>query len=230
MKNYMKIPLLTAMLALTLSACSDDDDDAKTEAPTQMYRISITNMTNAQPLSPPVAMLHDSSFSFWSIGMSASDALETMAEGGDGSALLSLQSDNPQHADSALLVPGATTEFTLNRSNSEHSLLSIAGMFVRTNDGFSGVNGVQIGTLETGDSTVFLTHVYDAGTEMNTEAVGTIPGVDSGEGFNASRDDVTSIVTLHSGVVSSDDGLSTSVLSEADRFDNPALKIEVTAL
>jgi len=71
-------------------------------------------------------------------------------------------------------------------------------------------------------------NVYDSGTEANSEAVGTIPGpADDGTGFDAARNDVD-FVALHSGVVSQDDGLSSSVLTQAHRFDNPAIKLTIT--
>ena len=102
---------------------------------------------------------------------------------------------------------------------------------VNTNDGFSGVNGIELDGLSTGQSAVYFTAVYDAGTELNSELAGTIPGsANGGEGFNAARDDVTSVVTLHPGVVTATEGFSNSTLSEANKFDNPALRIEVTAL
>ncbi len=230
MKNMTFKTLLLSSLIIALSACSDTDDDMG-GMDNQMYRIKITNLTNAQPLSPPVAMLHSDSFSFWEIGEAASVALETMAEGGDGSALLALYAANPQHADTAALAPGASTEFTLEMEHSTDNHLSVAGMLVNTNDAFSGVSAVNLDDLGSGDQMTFFSYVYDAGTEMNTESVGTIPGpADAGEGFNAMRDDVTSVVTFHSGVVSVDDNHAASTLSEVDKFDNPTLRIEVFAM
>jgi len=227
MKNFTHKTLLFSSLIFALSACSDSDDNVDN----QMYRIKITNLTNAQPVSPPVAMLHSDSVSFWKIGEAASVALETMAEGGDGSALLALNAANPQHADSAALVPGASTEFTLEMEHSTDNHLSIAGMLVNTNDAFSGISAIKLDDIEPGQQMTFFSYAYDAGTEMNTETAGTIPGpADGGEGFNAMRDDVTQVVTFHSGVVSADDNHATSTLTEADKFDNPTLRIEVFAL
>jgi hypothetical protein len=231
MKNSYKL-LLGGLLSLALVACSsNDDDDDMMEPETQSYRIRITNLTNFQPLSPPAAVLHDGSSHWWTVGSSATDALEKMAEGGDASALLALLPDNPQHASSGVLLPGTSEEFTLETDNMAENRLSIAGMLVNTNDAFSGVNALELDGMQSGQTKVIYTHAYDAGTEMNSEAAGTIPGpTDGGEGFNAARDDVTSVVTLHSGVVSADDGLATSVLSVGERFDNPTLRIEITAL
>ncbi len=231
MKHFSKI-WMAAALSLTLVACSDNnDDDEMMEPETQSYRIRITNLTNFQPLSPPAAVLHDSNSHWWSIGSSASVALEKMAEGGDASALLALLPDNPQHASTEVLLPGAMSEFTLQTDDMTENRLSVAGMLVNTNDAFSGLNALELDGMQSGQSVVVYTQAYDAGTEMNSEAAGTIPGpADGGEGFNAARDDVTSVVTLHPGVVSADDGLATSTLSAGEKFDNPTLRIEVTAL
>lgn len=224
--------LLCGALVAALSACSgNDNDDDMENMDHQSYRIKITNLTNAQPLSPAVAMLHDADENFWTIGEAASLALEMMAEGGDGSALLAMHAANPQHSETAALIPGASTEFTLEMDDSTYKYLSLAGMLVNTNDAFSGVSSIRLDTLKPDQGIVIYSNTYDAGTEMNSEAAGSIPGpVDNGEGFNAVRDDVTSVVTLHSGIVGKNDSYSASTLSEAEKFDNPALRIEVFAL
>lgn len=221
-KALLKITALGVVL-LALSACESK--------PTQEYIISITNLTNFQPLSPPVAMLHRDKFNFWNIGETASTELELMAEGGDGSDLLTLKRNNPQYQASAALLPGATTSFTLSTRKDKLKYLSVVGMLVNTNDAFSGINGVELAAMTSGQSSVYYTHAYDAGTEFNSELSGTIPGpADGGEGFNTNRDDVTGVVTLHGGVVSVDDSHADSTLSAADKFDNPTLRIVVTAL
>ncbi len=229
MNHFCKL-LLGGLLSLVLAACSNNNDTMM-QPQTWSYQIRITNLTNAQPLSPPAAVLHDGSQHWWSVGTAASVALEKLAEGGDASALLGAMPNNPQHASSGVLLPGATETFTLKTMDKMQNRLSVVAMLVNTNDGFSGLNGLELGGLQSGQTRVVFANAYDAGTEMNSEAAGTIPGpADSGEGFNAMRDDVTSVVTLHPGVVSADDGLATSTLGSAEKFDNPILRIEITAL
>ena len=105
------------------------------------------------------------------------------------------------------------------------------GMLVNTNDAFSGINAMELDDLKLGHNRVVYTYALDAGTEANSELAGTIPGpADGGEGFNAVRDDVTSLVTYHGGVVSHDDGYTSSVLTESHRFDGPVLRVEITAM
>ena len=229
MKMISHKMLMTSVMIVALAACSDNDND--TGPITKSYHITITNLTHAQPLSPPIALLHDEAFNLWSIGEGATLALEMMAEGGDGSALLAFASANPQYQAMAALPPGGSSEFTLSTSQSSLNRLSLAGMLVNTNDAFSGLNSIELDALQPSQSVVFYSNVYDAGTEFNSELAGTIPGpADGGTGFDAIRDDVTSVVTLHGGIVSVDDGFSASTLSGADRFDNSALRIKVMAL
>ncbi|MFW2373724.1 MAG: spondin domain-containing protein [Gammaproteobacteria bacterium] len=221
--KYLSISLMMLALGLSLSAC---DNHGR-----QTYRISMTNLTHAQALSPPGALLHRSSFSAWSVGSPASLALEQMAEGGDASALLALQPNAVDYSADAPLLPGETSHFSLSTTNRSLTHLTLATMLVNTNDAFSGINAMELDELALGHTRVVYAYALDAGTEANSELPGTIPGpADGGEGFNPDRDDVTSLVTYHGGVVSQDDGHSSSVLTETHRFIGPVMRIEITAM
>lgn len=217
--------------SLILAGCDDDDDkDVMTPEPEVVvpvnvsYEVTVTNLTNAQPLSPVAVILHDTG-SLWTIGESASTALETMAEGGDNSELLALEIVTASVSGAAPLGSGATETLTVTIEDQTDAMLSLATMLVNTNDAFTGLSNIDLSGLSVGDTWSAYTSVYDAGTESNSEAQGTIPGpADGGTGFEAERDDVD-FVGMHSGVVSMDDGLTTSVLTEAHRFDNPAAYI-----
>ena len=217
--KYLAIPAM--MLALT--AC--DNQDIKE------YSISITNLTNAQPLSPPAALLHKKKFSAWSVGSAASVELEQLAEGGDSSGLLAMQHNVPSYLADGPLLSGETITFSLEPDHKPLTHLTLTGMLVNTNDAFTGINAMELDGLLPGHTRVVYTYALDAGTENNSELSGTIPGpADGGEGFNVIRDDVTSVVTHHGGVVSQDDGHEDSVLTEAHRFMGPVLRVEITAI
>ena len=64
---------------------------------------------------------------------------------------------------------------------------------------------------------------YDAGTELNRETAATLGSA----GFNAARDDVTSTLTVHGGVVSKDDGLTNSALTQLEKWDNPVARVSI---
>jgi hypothetical protein len=89
---------------------------------------------------------------------------------------------------------------------------------------------MDVSNLAEGDSISMRTHAYDAGTEANTEAQGTIPGpADGGEGFNSAREAMDK-VAMHPGVVGNDDGLSSSVLDSTHKFDNPLMMVTITRM
>ncbi len=105
---------------------------------------------------------------------------------------------------------------------------SVSTMLVNTNDAFTGLNSMDVETLPVGGSISVDGIAYDAGTEADTEEAIHIPGpAGGGEGFNALRDDVADQVSMHSGVVSQDDGFATSDLSEQHRFDNPVVRVRI---
>lgn len=226
--------LLVGALALSLSACNDDDDPVTpTPTPTPTppvnvsYDVTVTNLTNSQPLSPVAVILHAEG-NLWTLGESASVELETMAEGGDNSGLLGLSVAMATASGAAPIGPGGSETISVTIEDVTDAKISVATMLVNTNDAFSGLNAWDLSQLAVGDSWSTNANVYDSGTEANSEAMGTIPGpADSGTGFVADRDDVD-FVGSHAGVVGSDDGLTDSVLNNQHKFDNPAVRISIT--
>ena len=238
MKTFQFKISTVAMLctALLLGACSDDDDDEMEvemmPEPMPMnvsYEVTVTNLTYGQPLSPIAVVLHDEG-NIWGVGEAASNELEVLAEGGDNSGIIGLDMVTASASGSAPVGPGASETLTVNIEDKTDAKLSLVTMLVNTNDAFTGLTGLDLSGLMVGDSWSNTVGVYDAGTEANSEAMGTIPGpADGGTGFESVRDDVD-FVARHPGVVSQDDGLSTSVLTQAHRFDNPAIKITITRM
>ncbi|MGJ8582426.1 MAG: spondin domain-containing protein [Psychromonas sp.] len=226
---------IAAIGALTLAACNDDSDTVTiTETPVE-YEVVLKNLTNGQPVSPPSLLLHDTGALF-TIGESASEALELLAESGDASEILS---DTGFILSSASASDGITygSSATITVSYTDNvKYLSFVSMLGNSNDAFTGLNQVDLTALALNDSVTYQTVAYDAGTEANTESVETVPGPASnaassdgaaGEAFNAERDDID-IVTMHPGIVSSDDGLSTSALTYQQKFDNPVMSVTIT--
>lgn len=212
--TIFKSGLLSLALAGCFIGCGNDAEPAE-------YEVTLSNMTNFQPFSSVGVVLHDTE-NFFTLGKTASLGLEKMAEGGDNSALLALGKTSAATSDA--LLPGETVTLHIQRKYNE-TKLSIGTMLVNTNDGFTGVDAYALGSMQVGESVVFNTPAYDAGTESNSEAAGTIPGpADGGEGFNALRDDAN-VVRMHAGVVTKDDGLSSSVLTGEAKFDNPVMQV-----
>jgi len=196
-----------------------------------MFEITVVNATNNQPLSPVAVIMHDNTYSAWSVGSKASVEIEYIAEGGSNKELLaSLASLNAKFASGkGAIFPGKDESVTITPSSSSQSFITIATMLINTNDAFAGINAVDVSNMSKGDSISLNAKIYDAGTEMNTESVGTMPGpADKGEGFNSDRTDFKDVVRSHGGVVTKDDGLGTSVLNQSHRFDNPGMIVTIT--
>lgn len=213
---------------LGLAACGDDDDPVVTTAE---YMLTVHNNTAAQPFSPVLAALHNDSAMLWQLGQPASVALEVMAEGGDNSQLMTALADQYAVASTEMvLMPGNSDELSLQAELKSGLLLSVATMLVNTNDAFTGVMQIDVSGLEVGESMQLNLPIYDAGTEFNSEAVGSIPGpADGGEGYNAARDDVADAVSRHPGVVSQADDAD-SVLLPQHRINNRAGSVVVTRI
>lgn len=229
LKNYRKALLIA--LPLALSACGDDTKEVIVEVPATIptpvdvsYEVTVTNLTNSQPISPPAVVLHTQG-TLWSIGDVPSVALERIAEQGDPSEFLTLGIISAG-GDSGI-APGDSQTISITVQDITDAKLTIAAMLGNTNDTFSGLSAWDLSQLEVGDSWTTTSPAYDAGTEANTETAQTVPGpAASGEGFNPKRND-TGYISMHPGVVSSDDGLTTSVLTSQHKFDNPVIRIEV---
>ncbi len=231
-----KLTLLTLIiaLALTLSACNhnDSDSDDPVVPPTPppsppaeySYTITVTNLTYAQPLSPLGVILHTES-KMWMVGSPASVALEKLAEGGDTTDFLSDSNALATSSGVGMILPGSANTVEISTTDRNATFFTAATMLVNTNDAFSGLTGIDISTMALDDKKSWNLNVYDAGTESNSETMETLPS--NGTGFDATRDDVD-FVGYHSGVVSQDDGLSSSFLTQAHRFDNPAIKLTIT--
>ena len=225
--------LIILALSASLAACGDSDNnevevtDPVMPVMSYEFTVQVTNLTNAQPLSPIAAIAHSEGM-LWQIGEPASAALELMAEGGDNSELLATDFAMASSSAESPLPPGEQVTLMLSTEQLDSLKISLATMLVNTNDAFTGLNAIDVSSLAVNESLSRTSFAYDAGTEANSEAQGTIPGpADSGEGYNEMRDDINR-VAMHPGVVSQDDGLTNSGLTNQHKFDNPVARITIT--
>ncbi len=233
-KNYSLSVALSLLVGL--SACSDNDDGVISPKPIDAsYMVTVTNISNGQPLTPLAVVIHESGYDSWQLGASVSQGLEILAESGNPANFLAESMANANVIDSIAssngpFGPGAQESVSMTVAHSADLQLSIAAMLANTNDAFTGVKNWKIGDLSVGESATTLARVYDAGTEENTETHATMPGpVAGGEGFNGDRNDIN-VVTIHPGVVTSDDGLTDSALNESHRWLSSVAKIAVQRL
>jgi hypothetical protein len=225
--------LSVLLLGSLLAACGGGGGNNVNR--TLSYHAELSNLTNAQPFSPVVVVVHHAGYVGFEAGVAATTALEQLAEGGDTTAFVQAAEADPNviavKTVGTGITPGVseTLDFSVPTGDRADLLVTAVSMLTNTNDGFAGLERISVSSLSVGEAAEFELDAYDAGTEANTETAATVPGpAGGGTGFDPARDDPTQVVTRHPGVVSMDDGLPGSALTQAHRFDNPVLQITVT--
>ncbi|MEH6348160.1 MAG: spondin domain-containing protein [Bermanella sp.] len=229
----MKTKSLLSILPLSLASAM---------AFSQSIEVEVTNLTHGIHFTPILVSAHDDATHLFSAGMTASDELKAMAEGGDTGPLMAANAESVVDTDnlaSGMLAPSVSTPVTAIETG-VNTHLSIVAMMLPTNDGFIGLDGWEIPT-EVGTYTVYL-NGYDAGTEVNDEIIngggapGVLgipgaPGMDAGTGATGVTDmESNTAVHIHRG--NTGDTSLTGGISDVDsrihRWLNPVAKVVVT--
>lgn len=158
-----------AALPLTLAAPAVSANQPAT------YAVTITNLTDGQPLTPALVATHKGSDGLFRVGRPASFGLREIAENGNLEPMLTRLGGDPDFFDVVVqtgsdlppVLPGETITLELDAAP-PHNFLSWASMLICTNDGFTGVDTLKLPSL-VGDTVTLHTDGYDAGTELNTE-------------------------------------------------------------
>ena len=246
----MRTLSLLALATLTLAACGDTDavtapvatslEAAATtadshESSTRTYRVTVTNLTTGQPLSPGVFVTHSRRVSLFSERAEASAGIREIAENGDPSVAAAALTG--ARGVRAVVTTGAPigivggTPFPSSLSfeieaGGNANLLSLSLMLICTNDGFAGLDGVRLpGGFH--DEAVFYAEGYDAGTERNDElaasivppcfGIGPVKGLVGGAGRTAQN----GVVRHHRGIRGIAD------LTSAHDWDGPVARVTV---
>ena len=168
-----------------------------------VYRVKITNVTNAQSFTPTLAVTHSAAVRTFAAGTAATPELKAQAESGATGPLAALMASTAGVGDivmtEGLLTRGVTTEFEITGSPGER--LSLTAMLIPTNDAFFGVNTALPAY---GEVKVVGANAYDAGTEKNDELCASIPGPSftecGGPGGGAEVGGGEGAVTIHRGI------------------------------
>ena len=179
------------------------------------YEVTVTNLTQGQPLTPAVVVTHKSNFSPLFIeGKPSGPELTAIAEDADVAPMVQALSGDPNVGDVVVLQgsaplplspqgpggfaikPGesAAVLVTFNRWT---KFVSLVGMLANTNDAFyalKGVAGPSEGTV-TYDAVA-----WDAGSEANNEACQFVPGPACGHFFVRATQGAEGFVYVHSGI------------------------------
>ena len=195
MRNRFLVLAATVAALVFLATVSS----AAAQAPVATYEVTIDDLTQGQPLTPPVVATHRAATGMFTVGQPASFALKEIAENGNLASMIAQLGADKHVSDSvaaaAPLVPAGLPgsamfddSVTLTVTASEGAkFLSVASMLICTNDGFTGVDSLRL-PKRVGDAIVVRSAGYDAGTERNTEDFADIVppcqglvGVSSGE-------------------------------------------------
>ena len=214
---------------------------ASSTATARDLNVEITNLTNGLYFTPLLVAAHDRDTDLFEPGSKAGAHLQAMAEGGDIAGLISdvefaggRYAANPAEG---LLAPGMTAYAELEVGGHRTAHLSVTAMILPTNDGFVGLDGLQIPT-KAGTYTYYL-HAYDAGTEANDEIVngggapGT-PGIPADPGGNSGvggtgvlSTEHNTAVHIHRGVIGDTDpeAGASDLDSRIHRWNGPVARL-----
>jgi len=193
------------------------------------YQVTLENLTPAtapgasQPFSPAIVATHKPPLRIFKWNSYASNELLNVAEDANNQPLIDLlsQSENVYQVvtGTGVILPGESETFTIGASRDVHKL-SLVTMLVNTNDGFTGVDKLNL--PKSGTQVVYL-RAYDAGTEQNTELAANIPGPCCGSHFV--RVPTHERISYHRGILGIGD-LDPATYG----WDEPVAKLTVTRI
>ncbi len=207
--------------------------------------VAVTNLTNGIYFTPLLLTAHDNATHLFRGGAPATPSLRLMAECGDISGLVSdlggEDADTVADPAGGVLAPGASAVATLDTTNTGNTHLSLAAMLLPTNDGFVGLDSLEIPGMP--GTHVFYLNGYDAGTEANGEILDTsgcapgmpgipaAPGGDGGTGGSGvASADSNAAVHVHRGTLGDTDPTAgaSDLDSRIHRWLNPVARVVVT--
>ncbi|QGZ40113.1 spondin N [Pseudoduganella flava] len=238
--------LLSAGVAAPVLAQDVTLDKDGVDSRSGTLTVTVTNLTHGTWLAPILVAAHPAGFKAFTEGQPASVALQSVAEIGDIGPLsesLPASSSVVLNPANGPLKPGGTATAHIQRGKGRNNdRLSVFAMLVPTNDGFIGLNAIEI-PKHPGTYTYAL-NAYDAGTEANDEAkAAAAPGIGQpGMGLPAFLNNVgiypdapgfanavaEGYVHIHRGMLGGPAG-GDSVLDQTTyRWMNPVVRVTLT--
>lgn len=207
--------------------------------------ISVTNLTRGIYFTPLLLAAHSPAASVFTPGAPASVSLQAMAEGGDIAALsaglTALGATVVENPAGGLLAPGARAQVSMSTDGApDNNRLSLVALLLPSNDGFVGMNSVEIPT-EPGTYN-YDVNAYDAGTEANDGTRGSgapgMPGFPapgpvgdaSGTGASGIAATAEGFVHTHRKVLGDTDatGGNSDIDALVHRWLNPVARVQIT--
>jgi hypothetical protein len=233
----------TIAALVSVFACAAFAASASAAPPITGWHVKITNLTTGQPMSAPLWAIHDNKQHMWQVGHQATNGAALIAEDALAAPLGALLEKDPDVLGQAIALPpitdpvtpppippGGTREFDVG-TQGKFDRISMMWMLVRTNDAFTGVDSLKVGSyngkkgkksnkkkLKDRNITV---GAYDAGTEKNNENGDFIPGPPFNHFFV--RDQDAQLIAPHP-------GLSASGALAQYAWTDPVARIEITRI
>ncbi|CAN5123677.1 spondin domain-containing protein [soil metagenome] len=188
--------ILAGLAALTCLGILAVGPAGASGPPVATYEVTIENLTDGQPYTPPFVATHRAATDIFTVGQSASFEIKEIAENGNLGPMLTLLGSDKHVFDTTVaggpLLFGGSVTLTVTAAKGAN-FLSFASMLICTNDGFTGVDSLRL-PKDVGEQVVVSSAAYDAGTEINTEDYAdivppcqSIHGVDVEPGTGASN-------------------------------------------
>jgi len=231
-----------ALVAVVVLATVTWSGSAEAGGPPR-YHVRIVNLTEGQPLTPPVIATHRWGFDLFEVGDLASVGVMQVAENGNVPNLVSALEQATGVAEVVAgtepLVPEGLPGSASHPDRATFRItapghvpfISFVSMLICTNDGFTGINHVRLPT-KIGDSRVIVAAGYDAGTEMDTEDFADIVppcqslvGITSSDpGTGASNPALLEggVIHHHPGIVGGND-----LEPDVHGWENPVVRIRI---
>ena len=183
MKLQIKsIQLLVTVFMLAMSATTFAQDRMKMDDEDyRSFEVTVTNLTSSetmehgQPFSPSLFVTHIAGATpLFKVGQKASFGLARMAEEGNAGPTLSevivpMLGKSYGHAAQQISIFPGQSRTTYITTNSQFPMLSAAWMLVRTNDGFAGLDAVNLWNMKDKEPMTMELQAWDAGSERNNE-------------------------------------------------------------
>ena len=183
--------------------------------------LTVRNVTSGQPLTPPIAVVHEGGATLLPQNADSLDGLEELAEAGVQSPLAESLAEldgvkGVFSLDPPPVPPGEEITASITASPGDH--VSVIAMLACTND------AITIGTLVVSDSGQAMSsgRVYDAGTEDNTETADTVPclGGETAGVSDAGSPDGEGRIAHHPGIAGAAD-----LTKQQHGWDNVAMQL-----
>ena len=196
----MKRLLAGITITVIAFAILSENGIARANGRVKHFKVTITNITRGQIISPPVVVSHNGKFRLYALGEAATMELAYLAEDAMTDPLIGFLKTRASVFDSrvgaGVIPPGESLSVEVE-TKSGFRFISAVAMLVTTNDAFMGIQGVYARPWK---ATVVDAAAYDAGSEFNSEDCRFIPGPPCGSGGVRDTDDAEGFVYVHSGI------------------------------